>query len=242
MKRLSLLAVAVSSLLVSQLGQAAEDPPEANRANISYSLGMMVGQRLQGEFSHIDLDRFRAGVEAMLTGSETEFTEEQASGMLNQHRSTLQAKQADDAKARGEEFLAENAGREGVTVTESGLQYEVLAAAEGPKPKANDKVKVHYEGTLIDGSVFDSSIRRGEPISFPLSGVIPGWTEGVQLMSVGSRYRFAIPSALAYGERGAGQTIGPNEVLVFEVELLGIETAEAAEAADASGATEATTE
>ncbi len=234
MKRLSLLAVAVSSLLVSQLGQAAEEAPEANRANISYSLGMMVGQRLQGEFSHIDLDRFRAGVEAMLTESETELTIEQASGLLNHHRASLQAKQAEEAKAKGAAFLAENAERDGVTVTESGLQYVVLTPAEGPKPKPSDTVKVHYEGTLIDGTVFDSSIQRGEPISFPLSGVIPGWTEGVQLMSVGSRYRFAIPPELAYGQRGAGQAIGPNEVLVFEVELLGIEAGDTADAADAA--------
>jgi len=122
----------------------------------------------------------------------------------------------------GEAFLAENAAREGVTVTESGLQYEVLTAAEGAMPTEDDTVSVHYVGTLLDGTEFDSSIARGEPASFPLKGVIPGWTEGLQLMTVGSKNRFVIPSDLAYGDRGAGQAIGPGETLIFEVELLEI--------------------
>ena len=126
-------------------------------------------------------------------------------------------------KEDGEKFLAENAKREGVQVTASGLQYEVLEATIGQKPKATDTVKVHYEGTLIDGTVFDSSYKRGESISFPLNGVIKGWTEGLQLMSVGSKYKFFIPYQLAYGERGAGQQIPPYAALIFTVELLGIE-------------------
>ena len=129
---------------------------------------------------------------------------------------------ASEATAAGDAYLADNAAREGVSVTESGLQYEVLTAAEGDSPTADDTVSVHYVGTLINGTEFDSSIARGEPATFPLSGVIPGWTEGLQLMSVGSKYRFVIPSSLAYGARGAGQAIGPGETLIFEVELLEI--------------------
>ena len=127
------------------------------------------------------------------------------------------------AKEEGEKFLAENAKREGVKVTSSGLQYEVLDATIGQKPKATDSVRVHYEGTLIDGSVFDSSYKRGESIAFPLNGVIKGWTEGLQLMSVGSKYKFFIPYQLAYGEHGAGASIPPYAALIFTVELLGIE-------------------
>lgn len=126
-------------------------------------------------------------------------------------------------KEEGEAYLAENAQKSGVTVTESGLQYEVLKMGKGRKPSATDKVKVHYHGTLIDGTVFDSSVERGEPISFALNQVIAGWTEGVQLMPIGSKFRFTIPYDLAYGERGAGQSIPPFATLIFEVELLGIE-------------------
>ena len=127
------------------------------------------------------------------------------------------------AKEEGEKFLAENAKREGVKTTASGLQYEVLETTLGQKPKATDSVRVHYEGTLIDGTVFDSSYKRGESIAFPLNGVIKGWTEGLQLMSVGSKYKFFIPYQLAYGERGAGASIPPYAALIFTVELLGIE-------------------
>jgi len=127
------------------------------------------------------------------------------------------------AKEEGEKFLAENAKREGVKTTASGLQYEVLEATLGQKPKATDSVRVHYEGTLIDGTIFDSSYKRGESIAFPLNGVIKGWTEGLQLMSVGSKYKFFIPYQLAYGERGAGASIPPYAALIFTVELLGIE-------------------
>ena len=127
------------------------------------------------------------------------------------------------AKEEGEKFLAENAKREGVKTTASGLQYEVLEATLGQKPKATDSVRVHYEGTLIDGTVFDSSYKRGESIAFPLNGVIKGWTEGLQLMSGGSKYKFFIPYQLAYGERGAGASIPPYAALIFTVELLGIE-------------------
>ena len=127
-----------------------------------------------------------------------------------------------DNLAKGQAFLEENAGKDGVTQLESGLQYKVEEAGDGPKPSASDTVTVHYKGTLIDGTEFDSSYGRGTPISFPLNGVIAGWTEGVQLMSLGARYEFYIPPHLAYGERGAGGVIGGNETLIFTVELLKI--------------------
>lgn len=127
---------------------------------------------------------------------------------------------SDIALAKGEKFLEENAKKEGVIVTESGLQYKVLTEGTGKSPAATDTVLVHYEGTLIDGKVFDSSYKRGEPIEFPLNRVIAGWTEGVQLMKEGAKHRLYLPSRLAYGPRGAGRDIGPNEALIFDVELL----------------------
>jgi FKBP-type peptidyl-prolyl cis-trans isomerase len=225
MKRTSLVAIAATSLLASQfaLAEDAAKPAEANQSNISYGLGMMIGERLKGEFSDIDLDRFTKGLSATLAGSETELTAEQAAQVLNEHRQKLMAKRGEEALAKGKAFLEANAKRDGVKTTDTGLQYEVLIEGDGAQPTADNKVTVHYEGKLIDGTVFDSSIARGQPATFPLSGVIPGWTEGVQLMKVGSKYRFAIPSELAYGPRGAGQMIGPNEVLTFDVELLGVE-------------------
>ena len=127
---------------------------------------------------------------------------------------------SDIALAKGEKFLEDNAKKEGVVVTASGLQYKVITPGMGKSPKATDTVEVHYEGTLIDGTVFDSSYRRMETIEFPLNGVIAGWTEGVQLMQEGAKYRFFIPSKLAYGSRGAGGVIGPNQALIFDVELI----------------------
>jgi FKBP-type peptidyl-prolyl cis-trans isomerase len=140
-------------------------------------------------------------------------------------RQAAQATAATENTKKGTDYLAANAKKDGVKTTASGLQYKVMKAGPdgGKSPKATDTVKVHYHGTLIDGTVFDSSVQRGEPISFPLNGVIPGWTEGVQLMKVGDKFQFTIPSALAYGEQGAGGAIGPNSTLIFEVELLGIE-------------------
>lgn len=128
----------------------------------------------------------------------------------------------EENQAAGKEFLLENAKRDGVVTTTSGLQYEVLAQGSGASPKATDEVTVHYHGTLTDGRVFDSSVERGQPATFPVNGVIPGWIEALQLMNVGSKYKLFIPSDLAYGERGAGQMIGPNSTLIFEVELISI--------------------
>jgi FKBP-type peptidyl-prolyl cis-trans isomerase FklB len=191
---------------------------------ISYALGLSMGQNLMGSgVTSLDYADLAAGIKDVLEKNQPQISYQEAQQVLGQFFQELEAKIAGAAKADGEKFLAENKKREGVQVTASGLQYEVLEATIGQKPKATDTVKVHYEGTLIDGTVFDSSYRRGESISFPLNGVIKGWTEGLQLMSIGSKYKFFIPYQLAYGERGAGQQIPPYAALIFTVELLGIE-------------------
>ena len=191
---------------------------------ISYALGLQVGQQLSGlgevSFDYADL---AAGIKDMIEKNQPQISLQEAQQVLGKFFSELEAKVAGEAKAAGEAFLAENAKREGVKVTESGLQYEVLEATIGQKPKATDKVRVHYEGTLIDGTVFDSSYKRGESITFGLNQVIKGWTEGLQLMSIGSKYKLYLPYHLAYGERGAGANIPPYAALIFTVELLGIE-------------------
>ena len=191
---------------------------------ISYALGLSMGQNLMGSgVTSLNYQDLAQGIEDVLTKQQPKITYQEAQQVLGQFFQELEAKIAGAAKADGEKFLAENKKREGVQVTASGLQYEVLEATIGQKPKATDTVKVHYEGTLIDGTVFDSSYQRGESISFPLNGVIKGWPEGLQLMSIGSKYKFYIPYQLAYGERGAGQQIPPYAALIFTVELLGIE-------------------
>ena len=191
---------------------------------VSYALGLSLGQNMASSgVKTIEFDDLVAGMKAIMNKEKPAISFDEAQEVLNTFFAELEAQVAGKAKAEGEAFLAENAKREGVIVTGSGLQYEVLTAAEGKKPKATDKVKVHYEGTLIDGTVFDSSYRRGEAISFGLNQVINGWTEGVQLMSVGAKYKFFIPYNLAYGERGAGAQIPPYAALIFTVELLGIE-------------------
>ena len=191
---------------------------------ISYALGLSIGQNLMSSgVESLNYQDLAAGIEDVLTKQQPKISYQEAQQVLNQFFQELEAKVAGAAKAEGEKFLAENAKREGVKVTASGLQYEILEPSLGQKPKATDTVRVHYEGTLIDGTVFDSSYRRGESITFPLNGVIAGWTEGLQLMSVGSKYKFFIPYQLAYGDRGAGQSIPPYAALIFTVELLGIE-------------------
>lgn len=191
---------------------------------ISYALGLSMGQNLMSSgVESLNYQDLAAGIEDVLTHQQPKISYQEAQQVLNTFFQELEAKVAGAAKADGEKFLAENAKREGVKVTESGLQYEILEPSLGQKPKATDTVRVHYEGTLIDGTVFDSSYKRGESITFPLNGVIKGWTEGLQLMSIGSKYKFFIPYQLAYGERGAGASIPPYAALIFTVELLGIE-------------------
>ena len=191
---------------------------------LSYALGLIIGNNLKGmNIEGLLTTEFTRAVEQVLNGEKTEMTEGQAQGLVQEFLREQQEVAGKAAREAGENFLAENAKREGVKVTETGLQYEVLTPALGIKPTPTDTVTCHYEGRLIDGTVFDSSYRRGEPASFPLQGVIRGWTEGLQLMSIGSKFRFFIPFDLAYGAQGAGGSIPPYAALIFDVELLGIE-------------------
>jgi FKBP-type peptidyl-prolyl cis-trans isomerase FklB len=192
--------------------------------SVSYSLGVNIGTNLKGQgFGDINLATMMKAMEDVMGGKTLAINEEDANQTIQNYFSTLMEKKAGEAKSKGEAFLVENGKKAGITTTASGLQYEVIKMGEGPKPAATDKVTVHYHGTLIDGTVFDSSVERGQPATFPLNGVIAGWTEALQLMPVGSKFRIFLPSNLAYGERGAGQLIGPNSTLIFEVELLSID-------------------
>lgn len=191
---------------------------------LSYALGLIIGNNLKGmNIEGLITGEFTRAVEQVLNGEKLEMTEVQAQGLVQEFLREQQEAAGKAAREAGENFLAENAKRESVKVTETGLQYEVLTPALGIKPTPTDTVTCHYEGRLIDGTVFDSSYRRGEPASFPLQGVIRGWTEGLQLMSIGSKFRFFIPFDLAYGAQGAGGSIPPYAALIFDVELIGIE-------------------
>ncbi len=195
---------------------------------LSYALGMSMGHNFKGSgIKTIDSKDFAAGVAAVYDGTKPEMTYDEAKRIVQEYFTKLEAEmQAEAAKAgevnlrNGEAFLAENAKREGIKVTASGLQYEVLAEGNGDSPKASDNVEVHYTGKLIDGTVFDSSVERGVPASFGVTQVIPGWVEALQLMKEGDKWRLYIPSNLAYGPNGAGGVIGPNMTLIFDVELL----------------------
>jgi FKBP-type peptidyl-prolyl cis-trans isomerase len=194
---------------------------------------MNLGKQLKNDSVMIDIDVFASGLYDALYTDTTKLTEAQIGEVMNSFQVTLQAKAQEKAmresgvnKEKANKFLANNKAKPGVKTTASGLQYEVLKEGTGKNPKAEETVKVHYHGTLMDGKVFDSSVQRGEPVEFPLGNVIKGWTEGVQLMKVGSKYRFWIPSDLGYGDRGAPPQIGPGELLIFEVELLEVKSAE----------------
>ena len=194
----------------------------------SYALGMSIAHNMMTSgIRTIEFDDFAAGVKAVLTGSEPAVSFQEAGQLLDKYFAELEAEQKAEAAAmsaamreEGEAFLKVNAKKEGVVVLPSGLQYKVIAEGAGKKPKATDKVKCHYEGTLLIGVKFDSSYDRGEPAVFGLNQVIAGWTEGVQLMSEGSKYEFYIPYNLAYGEHGAGEMIPPYSALIFDVELI----------------------
>ena len=189
---------------------------------VSYSLGVNIGQSLAEQgLKEINGEAFSKAITDFFEGNNLEIKSDEAQQTLQEYFGKIQAEMAEKHSKVGVEFLAENAKRDEVTVLPSGLQYEVITMGEGAKPAATDTVETHYHGTLIDGTVFDSSVQRGESISFPLNGVIAGWTEGLQLMPVGSKWRLFVPSNLAYGERGQG-AIQPHSTLIFEVELLEI--------------------
>ncbi len=202
----------------------------SEREKTGYSLGADIGRMLKQQGLEVDAKAFARGFADAMAGGPLALGEEEMRQVLQAFQQQAMAQQqvrrhqeaAANRKA-ADAFLAENRSKPGVVVLPSGLQYKVLVAGNGPRPKESDTVKVHYRGTLVDGTEFDSSYRRGEPITFPVNGVIKGWSQALQLMPVGSKWQLVIPPELAYGEQGAGRVIGPNQALVFEVELLGIE-------------------
>ena len=188
---------------------------------ISYALGLGIGHQLKSmNIEDFSVEDFAKSISDVMSGKETAMTSQEAQVMLNEYFQKKEKEQAQTAIAEGKVYLEENAKRDGVTQTKSGLQYEVLTEGTGKSPKATDTVRCHYKGRLLDGTVFGSSYKRGEPADFGLNQVIPGWTEGVQLMKEGAKFRFHIPYLLAYGERGAGAQIPPYSTLVFDVELI----------------------
>ena len=198
-----------------------------DKAKESYSVGYQFGQNLKKLETDLDAEVLSAAIRDALSGKESRLTDEEmraaVASLQERTVAVMQASIKEKAQknlAEGEKFLAENKTKEGIKTTDSGLQYKVLEEGEGPSPKAGDTVTVHYRGTLVDGTEFDSSYQRGEPATFPLTGVIPGWTEALQLMKKGSKWVLFIPSELAYGERGAGNRIPPNSTLIFEVEMI----------------------
>lgn len=195
---------------------------------ISYALGLGIGrQLLQMGTNELSIDDFSQAIKDVIGGAELKVNDTEAQQIVQdffqkqeEKQRAAAAEKGKTAKVDGEKYLAENAQKEGVVTLPSGLQYKVLREGNGKKPKATDQVKCHYEGMLVDGTMFDSSVQRGEPATFPLNGVIAGWTEGLQLMQEGAKYRFFIPYQLGYGERGAGSSIPPFATLVFDVELI----------------------
>lgn len=195
---------------------------------VSYALGMGIGRQLNDMGAEsLNIDDFAQAIKDVLAGGKTQLDAYEAQVIVQEFFQKQEEKQRASAaerhkalKAQGEQYLAENGKKDGVVMLPSGLQYQVLQEGNGRKPKATDQVKCHYEGMLVDGTLFDSSIQRGEPATFPLNGVIAGWTEGLQLMQEGAKYRFFIPYHLGYGERGAGASIPPFAALVFDVELI----------------------
>ena len=222
-KTVQLLIVGFAIVLSSCSNNATDKTPETEMEKVSYSLGVNVatGVKAQG-LDTIDANAVAKAFKDVFEGNDLDISEEESMEVLQAYFGKLQAVAQKKAGEAGATYLAENAAKEGVITTESGLQYEVMTAGNGSKPTAADKVTVHYHGMLTDGTVFDSSVDKGEPATFGVTQVIAGWTEALQLMSVGDKWRLTIPSNLAYGDRGAGGMIGPNATLVFEVELLGI--------------------
>ncbi len=187
----------------------------------SYSIGLGIGQNLLGMGARdLNVDDFAQAIKDILEGNPTALSHTEARQIVNEYFETLEAKMSAEAIEKGKTFLEENKKKENIVTLPSGLQYEVIKEGNGKKPKATDRVKCHYEGTLIDGTLFDSSIQRGEPAVFGVNQVIAGWVEALQLMSEGSKWRLFIPSELAYGANGAGEMIPPHSTLIFEVEMI----------------------
>ena len=222
---LAAFSLTVSYAQETEIGSAQEAEFGSDQDQLSYTLGILIGERGLNVYPDLNYDLLFEALRAQHGGGETRMSIADAAEWLKNYQMEIAAVKAVQTREAGEKYLADNAQRAEVAVTNSGLQYEILTPTEGPKPQATDTVRVHYRGTSIDGTEFDSSYSRNAPASFPLNRVIPGWTEGLQLMAVGSKFRFVIPSGLAYGERGSGRSIGPGETLIFIVELLDINPA-----------------
>ncbi|MDQ6655303.1 MAG: FKBP-type peptidyl-prolyl cis-trans isomerase [Verrucomicrobiota bacterium] len=231
-------------LLVSPLFAQSTPELKDEKDKVSYSIGLDIGNTFKKQSMDINPDVLMAGMRDAMSGNKPAMNEEQVKETMTSFSKTMMEKQAATQKEaaaknaeEGEKFLAENKTKEGVKTTPSGLQYKVLQEGSGASPKETDTVVTNYRGTLINGTEFDSSYKRGEPASFPVNRVIKGWTEALQMMKPGSKYQLFVPASLAYGERGAGGEIGPNQTLIFEVELLNVKPAgDAAAGAGDAGA------
>jgi len=229
MKRLTII-FGVFALVLPVFGQEKSPPLKDQKDKFSYSIGLNIGSNLSKQKIEINPDMVTAGIKDAIAGK-PQLTQDQVKEVMATFEKDMEQKQkavGEKNAAEGAKFLEENKKKEGVKTTASGLQYKMIKEGNGPQPKATDIVTVNYRGTLMNGTEFDSSYKRGEPATFPLNGVIKGWTEGVQLMKVGSKYQLFIPPQMAYGDRAVGPDITPNSTLIFEVELLGVKPPEAA--------------
>lgn len=227
--KLSWITILSLLLLAAPLLAAENIQFKNDKEKASYIIGVNIGNNLKQMPMQVDQDLFLKGFKDALSGAKLQLSDDEIRRVMTDLQKEMSAKQAEVMKTvgeknkkEGEAFLAENKKKEGVKTLASGLQYKVIKEGTGKSPKATDKVTTHYQGTFIDGVIFDSSYQRGEPATFPVNGVIPGWTEALQLMKVGSKWQLFVPAKLAYGEKGAGPKIGPNAVLIFTVELLAI--------------------
>lgn len=222
------IALMIAGMSCEQSGTVQNVDLETDADSVGYAIGILVGDNNKQQIlnapggENINVEAMAAAFRQSAMGEETVISREEADVIVRNYFEGAGEAQAQENLEEGNAFLEENRQREGVEVTESGLQYEILEEGTGETPEANDRVKVHYHGTLIDGTVFDSSVERGEPATFGVSQVIPGWTEALLMMKEGAKWKIYLPSLIAYGERGAGQDIGPNTTLIFEVELLEI--------------------
>jgi len=214
-------------MVIAACGQTKKNKPmdlKTEKDSVSYSVGVNIANNLKSQgFDEISVEALAEAFKDVYQNQDLKIKPEQANQFLNQYMMTKQQKAGGENQKKGQEFLEKNKKEEGVVTLPSGLQYKILKEGTGSKPSATDRVTVDYTGKLLSGKVFDSSVERGKPATFALNQVIPGWTEGLQQMKVGGKFRFFIPSELAYGERGAGADIGPNETLIFDVELISIE-------------------
>lgn len=233
MKKIIPVILGCSLTVASFIPAFAQNNPETKKEKISYSIGLQMGLQLSTLGDHVDVQSVINGLNDGQSGTKSKLSEEEIKMVMTEFQTEMQAEQQKKTEITSTEngkeastFLAENKGKDGVITLDSGLQYKILNKGEGASPLATDTVTVHYRGTLVNGTEFDSSYKRNEPATFPVSGVIKGWTEALQLMQVGSKWQLFLPAELAYGNRGAGRDIGPNQMLIFEVELLEIKKSE----------------